>query len=48
MSFYPQFQDEGALIAGWGDARLIKFLDRHTELRGGTDQDRAAALESPA
>jgi hypothetical protein len=45
MKFYPPFRDEGELIASWGDARLIKFLDGKYELRGGSDQDRAEARE---
>jgi hypothetical protein len=43
--YYPLFKDEGELIASWGEARLIRYLHGKTELRGGSDQDRAAARE---
>ena len=32
-------------MASWGEARLAKYLDGKTELRGGSDQDRAEARE---
>ena len=40
--YYPPFKDEGEVMASWGEARLIKYLDGKTELRGGSDQDRCA------
>jgi hypothetical protein len=43
--FYPPFTDEGRLVAMWGEARLIRYLDGKTELRGGSEQDRAEARE---
>jgi hypothetical protein len=43
MKFYPPVQDEGEVVAAWGQAQLIKYLDGKTELRGGSDQDRAQA-----
>ena len=45
MKFFPPFKDEGELIASWGEARLIKYLDGESELRGGSEQDRLAAQE---
>jgi hypothetical protein len=42
---FTPFKDEGELIASWGEARLIKYLDGHVELRGGSNQDRAEARE---
>jgi hypothetical protein len=45
MRFYPPFQDEGEVVAAWGQAQLLKYLDGKTELRGGSDQDRAQARE---
>jgi hypothetical protein len=45
MKLFPPFRDEGELIASWGEARLVKYLDGHSELRGGSDQDRAEARE---
>jgi hypothetical protein len=45
LKFFPPFKDEGEVMASWGEARLIKYLDGKTELRGGSDQDRAEARE---
>jgi hypothetical protein len=45
LKFFPLFRDEGEVVASWGDAQLIKYLDGRTELRGGSDQDRAEARE---
>ena len=42
---FPPFKDEGKLIASWGKARLIKFLDGKWELRGGSENDLAEAKE---
>jgi len=36
---------EGELLAGFGQARLIRHLDGRYELRGGTNSDRQAARE---
>jgi hypothetical protein len=43
--YYPLFKDEGELIASWGEARLIKYLDRKLVLKGGSKEDRIAAQE---
>ena len=45
MKFFPPFTDEGEVVAAWGKARLIKYLDGKTELRGGSKEDRLAAQE---
>ena len=45
MKFFPPYKDEGEVVASWGQAQLIRFLDGKTELRGGSDQDRAEARE---
>ena len=45
MKFYPPFQDEGEVVAAWGQAQLIRSLDGKTELRGGSKEDRLAAQE---
>jgi hypothetical protein len=45
MKFFPPFKDEGEVVATWGQAQLIKYLDGRLELRGGSAQDHAAALE---
>jgi hypothetical protein len=45
LKFFPPFKDEGEVVASWGEAQLIKYLDGKTELRGGSDQDRAEARE---
>jgi len=41
--FYPPFKDEGEVVAMWGEAQLIKYLDGRTVLRGGSEQERAEA-----
>ena len=38
-------RDEGELVAGFGQARLVKTLDSKYELRGGSQEDRFAARE---
>jgi hypothetical protein len=43
--YYPPFQDKGEVIASWGEAQLIRYLDGKTELRGGSKEDRQAAHE---
>jgi hypothetical protein len=45
LKFNPLFQDEGELVASWGEARLIKYLDGKVELKGGSKGDRLAAHE---
>jgi hypothetical protein len=42
-NFYPEFNDEGEVIASWGEAKFIKYLDAKLELRGGSEEDRAKA-----
>ena len=39
------FKDEGEVLARWGEAQLIKYLDGKAELRGGSKEDRLAARE---
>jgi hypothetical protein len=45
MKFYEPFKDEGEVIASWGEAQLIRYLDGRSELQGGTKEDRLAAQE---
>lgn len=45
LKFFPPFKDEGEVIASWGEARLIKYLDGKLELKGGSKEDRIAARE---
>ena len=45
MKFFPPFRDEGEMIASWGQARLIKYLDGKLELKGGSKDDRIEARE---
>lgn len=42
---YPKEGDAGTLLAGFGTAKLLRFLDGRVELEGGTEADRATALE---
>jgi len=44
-NYFPLFKDEGEVIAGFGTAKLIKFLDGKYELCGGSIEDRIAAHE---
>ncbi len=43
--YLPPFKDEGKVLASWGEAQLIRYLNGKTELRGGSEQDRAEARE---
>ena len=43
--YYPPFNDEGEVVAGWGEAQLIKYLNGKVDLKGGTKEDRSAARE---
>jgi hypothetical protein len=43
--YYPPFRDEGEVMASWGEARLIKYLDGKLVLKGGSKEDRIAARE---
>jgi hypothetical protein len=45
MRFFPPFRDEGEVVAAWGQAQLVRYLDGKMELRGGTNEDRTAARE---
>jgi hypothetical protein len=43
--YYPPFKDEGEVMASWGEAQLIKYLDGKLVLKGGSKEDRQAAHE---
>jgi hypothetical protein len=43
--YFPPFKDEGELIASWGEARLIKYLDGKLVLKGGSKENRMEARE---
>jgi hypothetical protein len=43
--YFPPFKDEGEVMASWGEAQLIKYLNGRTELRGGSKEDRIAVRE---
>ncbi len=45
MKLLPDFTDHGEVIASWGEAKLIKFLDGKLELKGGSRDDWIAAKE---
>jgi hypothetical protein len=45
VKFFPPFKDEGEVVAAWGQAQLIKYLDGETELKGGSKEDRIEARE---
>jgi hypothetical protein len=41
---YAPEGDPGETLAGFGDARLVKYLDGRVELLGGTEAERERAL----
>ena len=43
--FLSLFKDEGEVVASWGEAQLIRYLNGKSELRGGSKADRAEAKE---
>jgi hypothetical protein len=45
LKFFPLFKDEGELVASWGEARLIKYLNGKVELKGGSKENRIEARE---
>ena len=45
IKFFTPFKDEGEVMARWGEAQLIKYLDGKTELRSGSKKERAEAKE---
>jgi hypothetical protein len=44
-NFFQLFRDEGEVVAAWGDAKLLKYLDGKVELRGGSQKNRGEAKE---
>lgn len=44
-TFFPWFKDEGEIVASFGQAQLVKFLDGQYILRSGSQDDRLAAKE---
>jgi hypothetical protein len=42
-TFFPWFKDEGEVIASFGQAQLVRYLDGKCELRQGSAEDRLAA-----
>jgi hypothetical protein len=44
-SYFQEFKDEGEVLASWGDAKLIKYVNGKVELRGGSKEDQIAASE---
>lgn len=38
-NFVLEFEDEGVVIAAFGQAKLVKYLDSKCELRGGPDEE---------
>ena len=45
LKFFPFFRNEAEIVASWGDARLLKYLDGKLVLKGGAKEDRLAAYE---
>jgi hypothetical protein len=44
-NYFPVYKDEGEVIAAWGQAQLVKYLDGKLELKGGSKEDRLSAHE---
>jgi hypothetical protein len=42
---YKSFFDEGEVIAAFGQAQLVRYLDGKCELRSGSKDNRLAAKE---
>ena len=42
-TFFPWFKDEGEVIATFGQAQPVRFLDGKCILRGGSEEDRTEA-----
>ena len=42
---FSKFKDEGEVLAYFGEARLIRYVDGTMELRGGSKEDRSEARE---
>jgi len=40
-----EFNDEGEVIASWGEAKLVKHLDGKLELKGGSKEEHGEAKE---
>jgi hypothetical protein len=40
-----RLKDHGEVVASWGEAQLIKYLDGKHELRGGSEEERIEAKE---
>ena len=45
LQFFPFFRNEAEIMASWGDACLLKYLDGKLVLKGGAKADRLAAYE---
>lgn len=45
MKFFPPYKDEGEVVATWGQAKLVRYLDGKLELKGGSRADRGEAKE---
>jgi hypothetical protein len=44
-NFFPEYKDEGEIVASWGGAKLVKCLDGKLELKGGSREERGEARE---
>ena len=43
--YLPHVTDDGEIIASFGQAQLVRYLDGKCELRRGSKEDRLAAKE---
>ena len=44
-NYFSVFKDEGEVIASFGEAQLVKYLDGKYKLTGGSKEDRGEARE---
>ena len=45
LRFFPPFKDEGEVVAIFGQAQLVRYLDGKVELLGGSSEDFTQAKE---
>ena len=45
LRFFPPFKDEGEVVAIFGQARLVRYLDGKVQLLGGSAEDFTQAKE---
>ena len=44
-NFFPMLKSDSQVLAAFGEAKLVQYLDGKLELKGGSNSDRIAARE---